>query len=91
MHVAVGAAVGQKPPDVVSRESVQFAKRQNRIAFEIVCAVRDGAFLERVADIVKGKLVDAGLTKFVLRPMSLADGWDTELDWLAEYALPFQN
>jgi probable F420-dependent oxidoreductase len=35
--------------------------------------------------------IDAGLTKFVLRPMSLADGWETELDWLAEHALPFQN
>ena len=35
--------------------------------------------------------IDAGLTKFVLRPMSLPDGWDTELDWLAEHVLPFQN
>ena len=35
--------------------------------------------------------IDAGLTKFVLRPMSLLDGWDAELDYLAEYAIPFQN
>jgi probable F420-dependent oxidoreductase len=35
--------------------------------------------------------LDAGLTKFVLRPMSLVDGWEAELDFLAEYALPFQN
>ena len=35
--------------------------------------------------------IDAGLTKFVLRPMTLPEGWDTELDWLAEHALPFQN
>lgn len=35
--------------------------------------------------------VDAGLSKFVLRPMSLTDGWDAELDYLAEHALPIQN
>ena len=35
--------------------------------------------------------LDAGITKFVLRPMSLDDGWDTELDYLAEHAIPFQN
>lgn len=35
--------------------------------------------------------IEAGLTKFVLRPMSLADGWDAELDYLAEHAIPFQN
>lgn len=35
--------------------------------------------------------IDAGLTKFVLRPMSLDDGWETELDYLAEHALPLQN
>jgi probable F420-dependent oxidoreductase len=35
--------------------------------------------------------VDAGITKFVLRPMSLPDGWDAELDYLVEHALPIQN
>lgn len=35
--------------------------------------------------------LDAGLTKFVLRPMALDDGWDTELDYLAEHTLPLQN
>jgi probable F420-dependent oxidoreductase len=35
--------------------------------------------------------IDAGLTKFVLRPTSLRDGWETELDWLAEHVLPLQN
>lgn len=35
--------------------------------------------------------IDAGMSKFVLRPMAMADGWDTELDWLAEHSLPFQN
>jgi len=35
--------------------------------------------------------VDAGMSKFVLRPMSTPDGWDVELDWLAEHALTFQN
>ena len=35
--------------------------------------------------------LDAGLTKFVLRPMSLDDGWDAELDYLAEHAVPLQN
>ena len=34
---------------------------------------------------------DVGLTKFVLRPMSLDDGWDVELDFLAEHALSLQN
>ena len=37
------------------------------------------------------RYIDAGLTKFVLRPMSLDDGWDVELDFLAEHALPVQN
>lgn len=37
------------------------------------------------------RYLDAGLTKFVLRPMSLEDGWDVELDFLAEHALPIQN
>ena len=35
--------------------------------------------------------IDAGLSKFVLRPMSLDDGWDVELDFLAEHALSLQN
>ncbi len=35
--------------------------------------------------------INAGLTKFVLRPMSLHDGWDAELDFLAEHALPLQT
>jgi probable F420-dependent oxidoreductase len=35
--------------------------------------------------------IDAGLTKFVLRPMTLDEGWDVELDFLAEHALPLQN
>jgi len=35
--------------------------------------------------------LDAGLSKFVLRPMSTPEGWDSELDWLAEHAMPFQN
>jgi probable F420-dependent oxidoreductase len=35
--------------------------------------------------------IDAGMSKFVLRPMATPDGWDTELDWLAEHAMPFQN
>lgn len=35
--------------------------------------------------------IDVGLTKFVLRPMSLADGWNGELDFLAEHALTLQN
>ncbi len=35
--------------------------------------------------------IDAGLTKFVLRPMSLDNGWDVELDFLAEHALTLQN
>lgn len=35
--------------------------------------------------------IDAGITKFVLRPMTLHDGWDTELDYLAEHTLPLQN
>ena len=35
--------------------------------------------------------IDAGLSKFVLRPMSLHDGWDAELDFLAEHLLPMQT
>jgi probable F420-dependent oxidoreductase len=35
--------------------------------------------------------IDAGISKFVLRPMALPEGWDVELDWLAEHALPLQN
>jgi probable F420-dependent oxidoreductase len=32
-----------------------------------------------------------GVSKFVLRPMALADGWDAELDWLAAHVLPLQT
>lgn len=35
--------------------------------------------------------IDAGMSKFVLRPMTVTDGWDTELDFLAEHALTLQN
>ncbi len=45
---------------------------------------------QELTDLVQRHL-DAGITKFVLRPMSLDDGWDAELDYLAEYAIPFQN
>ncbi|MFT5531390.1 MAG: putative F420-dependent oxidoreductase [Candidatus Poriferisodalaceae bacterium] len=38
-----------------------------------------------------GSHIDAGITKFVLRPMTLDDGWDAELDFLAEHTLPLQN
>jgi probable F420-dependent oxidoreductase len=45
---------------------------------------------EEIGDLIR-RHIDAGISKFVLRPMSLDDGWDTELDFLAEHALPFQN
>ncbi len=35
--------------------------------------------------------IDAGLSKFVLRPMTLERGWDDELAFLAEHALPLQT
>lgn len=35
--------------------------------------------------------VQCGITKFVLRPMALDQGWDAELDYLAEHAIPLQN
>jgi len=35
--------------------------------------------------------IDAGISKFVLRPMTLPNGWEAELDWLAEHALPLQT
>ena len=35
--------------------------------------------------------IDAGLSKFVLRPLAVPYGWDTELDFLAEHTLPLQN
>jgi probable F420-dependent oxidoreductase len=35
--------------------------------------------------------LEAGLYKFVLRPMALADGWEAELEFLAEHALPLQT
>jgi len=35
--------------------------------------------------------LDAGMSKFVLRPMSTPEGWDSELDWLARHAMPFQD
>jgi probable F420-dependent oxidoreductase len=43
-----------------------------------------------VVDLLR-RHIDGGLTKFVLRPMTLADGWDAELDWLAEHVLLVQN
>jgi len=38
-----------------------------------------------------GQHIDAGLSKFVLRPLTLPDGWDAELDFLAEHVLPLQT
>lgn len=35
--------------------------------------------------------IEAGMSKFVLRPTSVDDGWDTELDFLAEHAITLQN
>ena len=35
--------------------------------------------------------IDVGVSKFVLRPMILPDGWDVELDYLAEHVLPLQS
>jgi len=35
--------------------------------------------------------LEAGLSKFVLRPMSLADGWEAELEFLADEILPLQT
>ncbi len=43
-----------------------------------------------IIDLIR-RHIDAGISKFVLRPMSLNDGWDAELDFLAEHALPLQN
>ena len=37
------------------------------------------------------RYIDGGLTKFVLRPLSVEDGWNVELDFLAERVLPLQN
>lgn len=45
---------------------------------------------DELRDLVR-RHIEAGITKFVLRPMTLHDGWDTELDFLAEHTLPFQN
>ena len=38
-----------------------------------------------------GQLVDAGLSKFVVRPVAPVADWDEELDWLAEAVLPRQT
>jgi probable F420-dependent oxidoreductase len=37
------------------------------------------------------QLVEAGISKFVLRPVAVRDGWDVELDWLAEAVLGLQT
>ena len=55
-------------------------------------AVRD------ILPVGAGELVDllerhraAGLSKFVLRPVRLEQGWDAELAWLADTVLPLQS
>lgn len=35
--------------------------------------------------------IEAGISKFVLRPMRLDDGWDAELEYLAQEILPLQT
>ncbi len=35
--------------------------------------------------------IEAGMSKFVLRPTAVTDGWDVELDFLAEHAITLQN
>ncbi len=45
---------------------------------------------EEIIDLI-GRHIDSGLSKFVLRPMTLHDGWDAELEFLAEHVLPLQT
>ncbi len=45
---------------------------------------------EEIIDLI-GRHIDSGLSKFVLRPMTLDDGWDAELEFLAEHVLPLQT
>lgn len=94
----VATSVGRTIDDDHFGISIPYARQP--LSDELIAATLRGTDAER-ADIlpigqeeVVGLLrrhIDAGITKFVLRPMTLLDGWDAELDWLAEHTLPLQN
>ncbi|MGB5758821.1 MAG: LLM class flavin-dependent oxidoreductase, partial [Acidimicrobiales bacterium] len=80
--------------------SIPYARTEVDDAVVEAVMQRTGSEAERadilpVGPIELGRLlqrhIDVGMSKFVLRPMSVTEGWDVELDFLAEHALPLQN
>lgn len=95
---ATAAAAGRIIDDDHFGMSIPYAR--TAVADDVVAALLRDTGAERadilpvgeaeLADLLR-RHIDAGISKFVLRPMALPDGWDGELDWLAEHALPHQN
>lgn len=95
---AVAAAAGREIDDDHFGISIPYAREP--VSDRIVAALMKRTDADRPDILPVGpteltqllqRHLDAGLTKFVLRPMSLVQGWDVELDYLAEHAIPFQN
>lgn len=82
-HFGISIPYSQVPLDDKVVANLMRTTTAERVDILPVGASELAALLERH--------IDAGMSKFVLRPMAMPDGWDVELDWLAEHAIPFQN
>jgi alkanesulfonate monooxygenase SsuD/methylene tetrahydromethanopterin reductase-like flavin-dependent oxidoreductase (luciferase family) len=83
-HFGLSVPYSHDAPDPATLEAL---RRRNPDAdpADIVPAGTDG-----LRDLVK-RLVDNGLSKFVLRPTGVVTDWDAELEWLADAVLDLQT
>jgi probable F420-dependent oxidoreductase len=79
-HMGMSLAYSRTPPDARALEGLRRRKPDADPA-DLLPVGRDG-----VRDLVQ-RYVDAGVSKFVLRPLGQVAAWDDELDWLADTVL----
>lgn len=89
-HFGISIPYSRQPLD--ERAVAAVLRRPGAAPLAGETAVRD------ILPVGAGELVDllerhhaAGLSKFVLRPVQLGQGWDDELEWLADAVLPLQG
>jgi probable F420-dependent oxidoreductase len=79
-HMGMSLAYSRTPPDARALEGLRRRKPDADPA-DLLPVGRDG-----VRDLVQ-RYVDAGVSKFVLRPLGQVAAWDDELDWLTDTVL----